>query len=161
MTDLLEWLEGSGLGGLARESLYGFQALVGIHILGLVFSFGMLLWVDLRMLGVCVTGRRLSAVYGAFARWFVGGFAVMISSGVALFAGFATSAYENTYFRIKMLVIVLAGVNALAFHVVLGRLPALADEGVPPAIVRLAGALSIVFWITAILCGRMMSYTLF
>ena len=46
MLEWLEWLEGTGLGRIARESLYGFQVLVAIHILGLIFSIGTLLWVD-------------------------------------------------------------------------------------------------------------------
>jgi hypothetical protein len=161
MLELLEWLEETSLGSIARESLYGFQILVGVHILGLIFSVGILLWVDLRMLGVVLRGRGLSEVYGSLSRWFLAGFAVMILSGAALFAGFATSAYENTYFRIKIVVILFAGINAIAFHALLGRMPAHADAGVPSGVVRSAGVLSIVFWAVVVLCGRMMSYTLF
>jgi hypothetical protein len=161
MLELLEWLENTGLGRLARESLYGFQVLVAIHILGLIFSLGLLLWVDLRMLGVCLTEQRLSQVYAALARWFVVGFAVMFTSGAALFAGFATSAYENGFFLFKMAVIALAGLNALLFHMLQKRLPASANAGPPPGTVRLAGALSIAFWATVLVCGRILSYTLF
>lgn len=161
MLELLEWLEGTGFASIARESLYGFQILVAIHIVGLIFSVGTLLWVDLRMLGLCLPGQPLSGVYRALARWFVVGFGVMFLSGAALFAGFATSAYENTYFRIKIAVIVLAGINAAVFHAMVKRMPADADAGAPPGAVRLAGTLSIVFWGVVILCGRMMSYTLF
>lgn len=161
MTDLLEWLEGTGVAGIARESLYGFQILVGIHILGLIFSIGMLLWVDLRMLGVVLGGESLSVVYRSLSKWFIAGFSIMILSGVALFAGFATSAYGNTYFRIKIATMAFAGVNAAVFHALLKRMPAQADSGVPTMTVRLAGLLSLVFWGVVILCGRMMSYTLF
>lgn len=161
MLEMLEWLEGSSLGGIARESLYGFQVLVGIHILGLIFSVGTLLWVDLRMLGICLTGQRLSKVYGAFSKWFAVGFMIMLLSGAALFSGFATSAYENMYFRIKITVIVLAGINAVVFHTLLKRIPAHADSGAPAGFVRMAGMLSLVFWGVVVLCGRMISYTLF
>lgn len=161
MLEALEWLEGTAVASVARESLYGFQILVGLHIVGLIFSVGMLLWVDLRMLGIVLTGRRLSEVYRAFSRWFLAGFAIMALTGAALFAGFATSAYENTYFRIKILVMLFAGVNALAFHAFFGRTPAHADVGMPSAAVRSAGLVSIVCWAVVVLCGRMISYTLF
>lgn len=161
MPELLDWLEATIVGRISRESLYGFQILVGIHILGLIFSVGVLLWVDLRMLGIALHGCRLSAVYRALSRWFLIGFTVMIVSGAALFAGFATSAYENTFFRIKILVMMLAGVNALVFHYMLRRMPVHADAGAPSSAVRLAGMFSIAFWAIVILCGRMMSYTLF
>jgi Family of unknown function (DUF6644) len=161
MLETLEWLENTGLARIVRESLYGFQIVVGIHILGLIFSVGLLLWMDLRMLGVCLTDRKLSEVYGALSRWFVAGFTVMILSGATIFTGFATSAYGNTYFRIKILLIVLAGINAVVFHLLLKRMPAHVDAGAPSAAVRSAGLLSILFWGAVIACGRMMSYTLF
>lgn len=161
MLEWLQWLEGTGLGRIARESLYGFQILVGIHILGLILSVGILLWVDLRMIGASLRSQRLSDVYGMLSKWFLIGFGVMGLSGAALFAGFATSAYGNVYFRIKIAVIILAAINAIIFHALLRRLPARADTGSPVAFVRVAGFLSLACWATVILCGRMMSYTLF
>lgn len=161
MSDLLEWIEGTGLASIARESLYGFQVLVAIHILGLILSVGMLLWVDLRMLGLALPGERLSAVYRSLSKWFIVGFGVMFLSGATLFAGFATSAYENTFFRIKIAVIVIAGINALVFHSLIKRMPVHTDLDAPSGTIRLAGILSLLCWGVVILCGRMMSYTLF
>lgn len=161
MIEMFQWLEGTGLGRIARESLYGFQVLVGIHILGLILSVGPLLWVDLRMLGLSLKGQKLSEVHDTLSMWFIVGFGIMGLSGAALFAGFATSAYENVYFRIKIAVIVLAGINAVVFHTLVRRLPVQADSGRPAGLTRLAGFLSLAFWATVILCGRMMSYTLF
>ncbi len=161
MLDLLAWLEGTSVGTMVRESLYGFPVLVGIHILGLIFSVGILLWMDLRMLGLGLTSRKLSEVYGTLSKWFVPGFAVMLASGVTLFVGFATSAYGNTFFRIKIAVMTLAGINALVFHVLVRRMPSHVDAGTPSMAVRSAGAVSIALWAVVIFCGRMMSYTLF
>jgi len=161
MLELLEWIEGTALGGIARESLYGFQILVAIHLLGLIFSVGTLLWIDLRMLGLCLMSQRLEDVYKELSRWFVIGFAVMFLSGTALFAGFATSAYENVYFRIKVVVMILAGLNAIAFHLLLRRTPAPTDSDAPAASIRAAGLFSIAAWGIVAVCGRMMSYTLF
>lgn len=161
MLELLEWLEGTGLARVVRESLYGFPVLVAIHILGLIFSIGILLWVDLRMMGLSLSGQPLSAVYRSLSKCFVAGFGIMFLSGAALFSGFATSAYENVYFRIKIATIVLAGVNAVVFHAAVSRMPVQADAGMPSRAIRLAGILSILFWAVVILCGRMMSYTLF
>jgi Family of unknown function (DUF6644) len=162
MQQFLEWLQGTGLASIARESLYGFQILVGIHLLGLIFSVGMLLWVDLRMLGLGLTNYRLSAVYRSLSKWFLFGFGAMFLSGIAIFSGFAVSAADNTWFRVKIAVMVLAGVNAVMFHRYTQRMPAEADlASTPPAAVRLAGLASLLFWATVIVCGRMISYTLF
>jgi uncharacterized membrane protein YjjP (DUF1212 family) len=101
-------------------------------------------------------------VYRGLAPWFGGGFLVMFLSGATLFAGFATAAYANLYFRIKVVALVLAGLNALAFHVLTQRGSAAWDTAPrPPAAVRLAGLISIVLWTVVILAGRLISYTMF
>jgi len=162
LLEICEWLETTALGSIAPETLYGFQVLVGIHILGLMLSVGTLLWVDLRMIGISLVAGRLSEVYRSLSPWFIFGFSAMFLSGVTLFAGFATSAYGNTYFRVKMIAVVLAGANALAFHVMAKRMSSDWDAAQrPPALVRCAGVGSIILWATVILSGRMMSYTMF
>jgi hypothetical protein len=159
---ICEWLEATSPAVFVRESLYGFQTLVAIHLLGLILSVGVLLWVDLRLLGVTMQRYRLSNVYRGFAPWFLSGFSVMLVSGAMLFASFATAAYGNLYFRIKAAALVLAGANALIFHLAARRSPARWDEAPrPPVSVRLAGITSLALWATVILCGRMMSYTMF
>lgn len=160
--EICEWLETTALGAIARESLYGFQVLVGIHILGLILSVGLLLWVDLRMIGASLTAGRLSAVYRNLSPWFLTGFCVMFLSGSAIFAGFATSAYENTAFRIKLMALGLAALNALIFHIMAKGMTGESDAAErPPARVRAAGLISIALWATVVLSGRMMSYTMF
>lgn len=160
--EICQWLESTALGAVARESLYGFQILVAIHLLGLIWSVGILLWVDLRMIGLSLTDGRLSEVYRNLSPWFLAGFATMLISGVALFAGFATSAYENTFFRIKLIAMLLAAANALIYHVAATRMSGESDAAPRPAsYVRVAGLASIALWAVVILCGRMMSYTMF
>lgn len=160
--EICEWLESTALAVLVRESLYGFPILVGIHLLGLILSVGTLLWVDLRMLGVSFGQSRVSEIYRGLAPWFLSGFLVMFLSGATLFTGFATAAYANLYFRIKVVALVLAGLNALAFHVLTQRRSAAWDAlPRPPGAVRLAGLASIVLWTVVILAGRMISYTMF
>jgi hypothetical protein len=160
--EICEWLESTALAVLVRESSFGFPILVGIHILGLVLSVGTLRWVDLRLLGISFRQSPVSEIYRGLAPWFLSGFLVMFLSGATLFVGFATSAYANLYFRIKVVALVLAGLNALAFHVLTQRASATWDPAPrPPVTVRLAGLASIVLWTVVILAGRMISYTMF
>jgi hypothetical protein len=162
LLDVLSWLEGTSLAVLIQESRYGFPVVVGMHILGLTLSVGTLLWVDLRMLGLALQRLPLSQVYRGLAPWFLIGFAVMIASGLTLFATYATLAYGNFYFRLKMIALVLAGLNALVFHFMTQRTSAGWDAAPrPPAAARVAGLTSIVLWVAVMLAGRMMSYTMF
>ena len=159
---ILEWLEATAVASFIRESQYGFSVVVAVHILGLTLSAGTLLWVDLRMLGVAMRRSTISEVYRSLAPWFLAGFAVMFASGLSLFAAYATSAYGNLYFRIKMAAIAVAAVNAVVFHFATERSRGKWDAAArPPASARVAGFLSIALWMTVILAGRAMSYTIF
>ena len=155
-------IEASAVGTFVRESLYGFQALVAIHILGLTVSVGTLVWWDLRLLGVGMRRVRVSEFYRRLMPWTFGGFAVMFITGLLLFSGFATKAYGNIPFRIKITAQLLAAVNALVYHSVTERRIAEWDDlARPPLGARIAGFTSIVLWAIVIMCGRLISYTMF
>src|SRR5215510_3084163 len=110
---LCEQHEATPLGVYVRESIWGFTILVSIHIITLVFSVGIVVWLDLRLIGVSMTGVPVSRVYRRLMPLAFVGFTVMALSGLTLVTGFATSAYKNPYFRIKLLALLLAGLNAL------------------------------------------------
>jgi len=157
-----EWLENTQLGVLVRESLYGFPILAAIHILGLTVSVGTLIWFDLRLAGVSMPRCPVSSLYRRLMPWTLAGFIIMFVSGAMLFTGFATKAYGNVYFRVKLAAIVLAGANALLYHLVTERRIAdWNDAARPPMAARAAGVISIVVWTIVIMAGRMMSYTMF
>lgn len=162
MVEMLQALEATGVGTLVRESLYGFPILVGLHILGLTLSVGMLMWFDLRLLGVALTSAPVTRVYRRLIPWATAGFVVMFITGTLLFTGYAASAWGNPYFRVKAAGLVLAGVNALVYHRSTERGIERWDADVrPPRAARLAGAVSLVAWAVVIFCGRMMAYTMY
>ena len=162
ITEWLAWLEASPVGRVATESLWGFPILVAVHIMGLTVSVGTIVWFDLRLLGVALRGCPVTDVYRRLIPWATAGFLVMVVSGGWLFVGYATSAYVNIAFRIKIAAIVLAGVNALVYHRLTERHVREWDALVRlPLPARMAGLVSIALWVTAILAGRMMSYTMF
>ena len=157
-----EWLESTPVGVLVRESLWGFPIVVAIHILGLTISVGTLVWFDLRLLGVSMPRCPVSEVYRRLMPWMVSGMIVMFITGGLLFVGFATKAYGNLYFRIKLATLLLAAVNALMFHYWTGRGIARWNEAArPPLPAGLAGLASLLLWVVVIMAGRMMSYTMF
>lgn len=147
---------------MVRESLYGFPILVAIHLIGLTVSVGVVIWLDLRLLGLSMQGQPVSAVYRRLMPIAFVGFAVMFISGGLLLAGFATAAYENWYFRMKLAAMLLAGVNVLLYHRFTERSIVHWDESRrPPLPARAAGLISIAAWMLVVLAGRMMSYTMF
>ena len=162
LLDFVTWLETTYVSTLVRESLYGFQIVVALHLMGLTFSVGMLIWFDLRLLGVIMRTTRVSDVYRRLAPWLTMGFLVMFVTGGLLFAGFAVAAYESIVFRIKLAAILVAGLNALYFHFSTERgIAGWDDAATPPLAARLAGLTSIVMWSIVILAGRILPYAIF
>ncbi len=71
---------------------------------------------DLRLLGLVMPRRAVSEVAAQFLPWVWTGFTVMILSGAILFASEAVKCYNSPFFRIKVMLLWLAGLNALVFH---------------------------------------------
>lgn len=162
LLQICEWLESTRLAELVTQSTYGFPIVVAIHLLGLGLSVGTVIWFDLRLLGKILPATPVSEVYRRLAPFMVTGFVVMFGSGAVIFTGYAAAAYNNPYFRVKLVMIALAGLNAACFHVYTQRSLAGWDSwSHPPASARAAGAISIVSWVVVVLAGRMMSYTMF
>ena len=162
MHEICLWLEASAVGTLVRESLYGFPILVGMHLMSLMLSAGMIVWFDLRLLGLALTGLPVSAVYRRVLPWATAGFMLMFVTGALLFTGYASAAVGNTFFRLKCAALALAGVNALAYHLITERRLTDWDSAARlPASARMAGALSVALWATVIMCGRLMAYTMY
>ena len=159
---LLEWLEATPVGVMIKESAWGFPITVAIHIMAIMLSVGTLVWFDLRLLGVSMTGYRASLMYRRLMPWMFTGFALMFISGLMLFTAYATAAYSNLYFRIKVSAMVLAAINAFVYHrYTERRIAEWDDSSKPPTGARSAGLVSICVWATVIIAGRMMSYTMF
>ena len=101
-------------------------------------------------------------IYKRLTPWMFTGFALMFVTGLMLVTAYATAAYGNLYFRIKMSAMVLAAVNAFVYHRFTERRIAQWDDSAsPPAGARLAGLVSICVWTVVIIAGRMMAYTMF
>ena len=104
---------------------------------------------------------RVSDVFRQVRPWMLLGFAVMFVTGALLFAARATDAYASSYFRLKLALLVLGGVNIVLFHTTIDRRRDEWDaSGRPPVRARLAGGVSLVLWFAIIAVGRIMAYNL-
>jgi hypothetical protein len=86
-------------------------------------------------------------------------FAVILASGLMMFTAHATEMAANPAFRLKLILIAAALVNAAAFHHWPFRSAARWDTGAAtPAAGKLAALLSLVLWTGTITCGRLLAY---
>jgi len=146
--------------GFRQADLF-FPLVEGTHILSLSLSVGLVLMLDVRLLGWGFQSETVSKVMRQVMRWALPGFAIVIVTGVLLFLAQAESVYTNSYFRVKMAMLVLLGVNAAIFQFKYYPEPFMWEKsGTVPAGAKAIAALSLVFWMVVIACGRLMAYEL-
>jgi hypothetical protein len=161
MMDLLEWLEGTGLASWMTTNRFAFPVVDAAHVLAVVTVFGTILIVDLRLVGLAWMRRSFHSVAAEMLKWTWLAFALAVASGLMMFMEKATSYFDNPQFRVKMLLILIAGINMLIFELIIRRRMATGwESGRPPRAAILAGLLSIVFWIGVIFLGRWTGFTI-
>ncbi len=159
LLDLFQWFEYSSLLVEMRSSPWLFPVIAAIHLLGLAVIGGAVLVVDLRLVGVTMLGVPASEVMARLLPWTVTGFAVMVVSGSLLFYAAPLDKYENLFFRTKMGLLVLAGVNVWVFYKTVYRRVVEWDlDPAPPGRARVAGGVGLVLWAAIITAGRMIPY---
>ena len=142
-----------------RESLILFPLIEGVHLLGLALSFGLILFTDLRLIGVFMPRVPLSQMLAQLRRPIMVGFVLTFLTGFLLFWAEADTMIANPAFLVKVGAIVVALLNALAFELTLHRRGAAwADASVIPTAARTAGWLSLSFWTVATVGGRLIPY---
>ena len=120
---------------------------------------GTITLLDLRLLGWAMLQRRVSEVVARLLPWAWFGFGVQVVTGTLLFSSEAVKIYGNPAFRLKMLLLLLAGIQALIFQTVVSRkLPAWDDRPVLPVIAKVMGLTSILLWLGIVTAGRFIGF---
>ena len=145
-----------------HESRYAYDLIESVHVWTLCLFFGLAVMFDLRLLGWTMQSVPVSEVARRLLPWTVVGFTSMVISGTLLFLAIPLRSYQNIFFRTKMVMLLLAGLNVWIFHSGVYRRVATWDVArVPPRAARVAGALSLALWVCIVLSGRMIAYNWF
>jgi len=154
-------LQDTALGRTISESAIVFPWIESIHVLAITFVVGSIAIVDLKLLGLASRNDTISRMTREVVPWTVAAFGLAAVTGSLLFVSAAARYWDNGFFRAKLLLLLAAGLNMLVFHFVTGRDTAKWDAGVqPPPAARLAGGLSLAFWVLIVVCGRWVGFTL-
>lgn len=141
-----------------RESVWAYPFLETLHVIGLALVFGPILLFDLRVIG-WNKDLAVSRLHRALLPWVWTGFALNAASGVLRFVSNASEFAANTALRYKMVMLVLAGLNALYFQARIAPGVTVWDrETRAPANARISAAASIALWLAIITAGRMIAY---
>ncbi|MEE3273608.1 MAG: DUF6644 family protein [Acidobacteriota bacterium] len=144
------------------ESLYVWPLLESTHVLSLGLFVGTAVMNDLRLLGWTMREVPVSEITSRLLPWTRIGFAVMLTTGLLLFYSSPVRYYHNIFFRFKVLLLIVAGLNAFVFHRGIHRRVAEWDNDTKlPRAARVAGAVSLIAWALIVVSGRLIAYNWF
>jgi hypothetical protein len=145
-----------------RESQFVWPMFEVVHVVFMCLFAGLIVMMDLRLLGVGNMQTPFSQLQKRlFPRQMIGmGGAAL--TGLILVFGDPMRFYNNIFFWMKMLMMVIAAVNAMAFHyITYFSVDSWDNARVPPLGAKLAGALGVGLWGLVIIAGRLIPYNWF
>jgi hypothetical protein len=157
-----EWVDAFPSSIAIRESLNGYNILLTSHVLSMCLFAGLVIMMDLRLAGIGNLRTPFSQIQRRLFPWQMLGMTASTITGLILLYGQPMRYYGKALFWTKLGLMVLAGVNALFFHLTTYRSVAEWDrDPVVPFGARVAGVLSLVLWAGVVIFGRLTAYNWF
>jgi hypothetical protein len=154
---LANWMESTWVNELVIGYAWTWPTLETLHFIALCFLMGTLLVMDLRLIGFqrvipLPAVHRLMPVALA-------SFSINLITGVLFCFGDPHRYFVNISFQLKVMFLILAGLNFLLYFMKiepqLATLDAHADT---PPMAKAVGAASLVFWFAVLSFGRLIPY---
>jgi hypothetical protein len=151
--DVANWLATTPLAILLTDSNWLFGAVEAVHVMGLTLVLGSIALVDLHLLGLVERGRDTAALIRRLLPLTWTGFAVAAITGTTMVFANPQGYFANVFFRGKLVLLLLAGVNVVVFHrFVQPRGGTLGH--------RVSGGISLALWLTIVSFGRWIGFTI-
>jgi hypothetical protein len=159
---IAEWVAATPFSVGLHESFYMDAWIESLHVVTLMLGLGMLLVIDLRMLGLWLTSVPASKLAERLDKPMLIGFSIMVVTGVLLYLGIPIRTTQSLWFRIKVILLVAAFINAWLFRRHMQAAVGSWDVAAkPPRRTRIAAVLSLSLWAGVIMCGRFITYDWF
>lgn len=159
---LARWLDTHAWSTGLHESFYMYNWVESTHVLTLMLFLGMLIIIDLRMLGWMFADVPASKIADRLDKPMLIGMAIMFITGFALYYAIPVRTTQSLWFRIKVVLLIAACVNALLFR---SRMRASVNswdtQARPPNHIRWAAAASLTLWAGVVITGRTIAYDWF
>lgn len=141
-----------------RESALVYPVILSTHLTCIALFGGMILFTDLRLLGMFKT-MTITEVVSSLRPWKRLGGVIMITMGLLLGTSEAEKYVPNPFFWTKMVILALIGIHALIFRpIVYNKTEELDKSPVIPTRAKAAAILSLVLWTSMATMGRLIAY---
>jgi hypothetical protein len=159
LMELAERVQDTPIGTAIVESRYAFPIIEGVHLIGLSLSVGLILLIDLRLLGLTLREVSIANALKHLRPYILSGFLLVFVSGALLSWAEAAEVLKSPATPYKFAFMFLAGINAAYFEFVTvpRNLQGPASRRLPVS-ARFAGGASIGLWVLVITFGRLIAY---
>jgi hypothetical protein len=159
LLNLARWLDEQSWSTQLHESYYMYAWVESTHVLTLTVFLGMLFAIDLRMLGVAFPSIPASKLAERLDKPMMIGFTLMVITGFILYYAIPVRTTQSVWFRIKVVLLIAAGINAWLFRNQMRGSDGSWDlDSKPPKRIRVGAALSLSFWAGVVVTGRTIAY---
>lgn len=150
-----QWCAGSALGTAIRDSRWLFPVIEAVHLLGLAMMGGLVLLVDMRLMGLAMPRKPVAALAREIQPWLIGALSVMLITGLLLYTSEPLKLYYNPAFWMKMSFLT----SAIVYTFTVRRAVLAADETrVGPVWGKLVALVSIALWAGVGVGGRAIGF---
>ena len=149
------WLKTASVQTFINDTDWVWPACEAIHFIGLGLAFGVVLLLNLRMLGM-MKAVSFADLHRTLP-WGMLGFAINLVTGMLFFIGVPEQYTNNAPFQWKIVCLVLLGAN-LIYFTSLNDPWRVEAGGEAPRSVKLMAASTIVLWVGVVYFGRMLPY---
>jgi hypothetical protein len=162
LRSLFEWVDTFPSSIAIRESLDLYSWVLTFHVVSMSLFAGLVLMMDLRLLGIGNMRTPFSRLQRALFPWQMVGMTASAITGLLLVYAEPMRFFVSFPFWIKVVLMVMAGLNALAFHYTTFLTVARWDmDRILPFGARLAGAVGVALWAAVVVSGRLIAYDWF
>ena len=158
-SQIFVWLHETAFAADIRDIGSLFPWIESVHVLALTLVVGSISIVDLRLLGIASVNRSVASLSAEVLPFTWTAFVLAVLTGSALFTSHAVGYAHNFQFQMKMLLLLLAGVNMLVFHLITRRgTGRWNDPGATPWQGKVAGFISLTLWVGIVAFGRWIGF---
>jgi Family of unknown function (DUF6644) len=156
MLSFFQWCEATRLASGIRASYWLFPAIEAVHLLAFAALGGMILILNLRLLGVAMREEPAASIARQVRPWLTTALGVMLITGVLLFVSEAVKCYYSDPFWIKMECLAAAIVFTFTVH---WKIVTADEARIGPVWTRVAAVASIVLWAGVAWGGRWIGFS--
>jgi hypothetical protein len=156
LVDLALWINETSLNAWIVTHFWAIPIFQVFHILAIAASFGSILMINARILGISGEGRTVAQTTSRYMPWIWWALVVLIGSGLLMIIAEPIRELINPFFWIKMILVASAILISIWFHKGILR-DIREDHDIGPT-ERSVAIVLVILWMAIMFCGRWIAY---